>query len=57
MKTDRRSFLRISSAAGASAMALGTNSIELVAQASRALGSRTPDDVAADESYWRDIKL
>lgn len=56
MKTDRRSFLRISSAAGASAMALGTNSIELVAQASRALGSRTPDDVAADESYWRDIQ-
>jgi isopenicillin-N epimerase len=56
MKTDRRSFLRISGAAGAAAAALGSNSIELVAQASRALGNRTPDDVAADESYWRDIQ-
>ena len=56
MKTDRRSFLRISGAAGAAAVALGSNSIELVAQASRALGNRTPDDVAADESYWRDIQ-
>lgn len=56
MKTDRRSFLRISGAAGAGALALGSNSIELVAQASRALGNRTPDDVAADESYWRDIQ-
>ena len=56
MKTNRRSFLRLSGAAGASALALGTNSIELVAQASRALGNRPPDDVAADESYWRDIQ-
>ena len=37
-------------------MVLNDNSIELVAQASRALGNRTPDDVAADESYWRDIQ-
>ena len=42
MKTDRRSFLRISGAAGVAAAALGSNSIELVAQASRALGNRTP---------------
>ena len=44
MKTDRRSFLRLSGAAGASALAMGNDSIELVAQASRALGNRTPDD-------------
>ncbi|MDP2052209.1 MAG: twin-arginine translocation signal domain-containing protein, partial [Acidobacteriota bacterium] len=56
MKTDRRSFLRLSGAAGAAAVALSSNSIELVAQASRALGNRTPDDVAADEGYWRDIQ-
>ena len=56
MKTDRRSFLRISGAAGAAAVTFGSNSIELVAQASRALGTRTADDVAADEGYWRDIQ-
>ena len=37
-------------------LAFGDNSIELVAQASRALGNRSPDDVAADEGYWRDIQ-
>src|SRR3990170_8014773 len=56
MKTNRRSFLRISSAAGAGALALGANSIELVAQASRALGNRSADDVARDEFYWREIQ-
>ena len=56
MKTNRRSFLRMTGALGAGAFAFGDNSIELVAQASRALGTRTADDVAADESYWRDIQ-
>src|SRR6187401_1229406 len=56
MNTNRRSFLRISGAGAAAAMVAGANSIELVAQASRALGSRTPDDVASDEAYWRDIQ-
>src|SRR6188508_938717 len=56
MKTNRRSFLRMSGAAGAAAFVLTDNSIALVAQASRALGNRTPDDVASDESYWRDIQ-
>ena len=56
MKTNRRSFLRITGAVGATALVLNDNSIELVAQASRALGSRTADDVASDESYWRDIQ-
>ena len=51
MKSNRRSFLRMTGAAGAAAFVLNDNSIELVAQASRALGSRTPDDVAADEGY------
>ena len=43
-------------ALGATALVLNDNSIELVAQASRALGSRTADDVASDEAYWRDIQ-
>ncbi len=56
MKTTRRSFLRTGSALGAIAFTLNDRSIELVAQASRALGNRTPEDVAADEFYWRDIQ-
>src|SRR5688572_33062805 len=56
MKTNRRSFLRMTGAVGATALVLNDNSIELVAQASRALGNRTPDDVAADEGYWRDVQ-
>ena len=56
MKSNRRAFLRMTGAAGAAAFVLKDNSIELVAQASRALGNRTADDVAADESYWRDIQ-
>ena len=56
MKSNRRAFLRMTGAAGAAAFVLTDNSIELVAQASRALGSRAADDVASDESYWRDIQ-
>src|ERR1051325_12140432 len=56
MKTNRRSFLRMSGAFGATALVLNDNSIELVAQGARALGNRTADDVASDEGYWRDIQ-
>jgi selenocysteine lyase/cysteine desulfurase len=56
VKTSRRSFLRISGTGAAATLVAGANSIELVAQASRALGTRTPEDVAADEGYWRDIQ-
>ena len=56
MKTTRRSFLQKAGALGAVTFTLNDNSIELVAQASRALGNRTPADVAADEGYWRDIQ-
>lgn len=56
MKTNRRSFLRLTGALGAGALAIGNNSIELVAQASRALGDRPPADAAGDEFYWREIQ-
>jgi isopenicillin-N epimerase len=52
----RRNFLRTAGAIGAGAFALKANDIELVAQASRALGDRSADDVAQDENYWRDIQ-
>jgi len=56
MKTNRRSFLQMAGALGGVALVLNDQSIELVAQSSRALGSRTADDVASDESFWRDVQ-
>jgi isopenicillin-N epimerase len=56
MNTSRRSFLRLSGTGAAAALVTGASSIELVAQASRALGNRSAEDVAADEGYWRDIQ-
>src|SRR5262245_44075203 len=56
MITNRRSFLRMTGAGGATALVRHATSSQLGAQASRALGSRTPEDVAADESYWRDVQ-
>jgi len=53
---DRRTFLRAAGGVGAAALALAHDDIELVAQASRAQASRTPDDTARDEDYWRDIQ-
>lgn len=52
----RRHFLRITGAVGASAWATRANSIELIAQASRAVADRSADDVAKDEFYWREIQ-
>ena len=52
----RRNFLRTAGAVGAGAFAFKANDIQLVAQASRALGDRSADDVAQDENYWRDIQ-
>jgi selenocysteine lyase/cysteine desulfurase len=52
----RRSFLRFTGAVGASAWALRTNGIEEVAAASAAVADRTAEEVARDESYWREIQ-
>jgi selenocysteine lyase/cysteine desulfurase len=46
----------MSGALGGSALAFSNNSIELVAQATRAAADRSPDDLAKDEFYWREIQ-
>ena len=56
MQTNRRSFLQMAGALGGVALVLNDQSIELVAQSSRALGNRAADDVAGDESFWRDVQ-
>src|SRR3954470_18669338 len=56
MQTSRRSFLQMAGALGGVALVLNDQSIELVAQSSRALGNRGADDVAGDEAFWRDVQ-
>ena len=54
----RRSFLRIAGSAPV-AVALGTRAygIPEVQAATAAVAQRTPEEVAADESYWREIQF
>ena len=52
----RRTFLRTTGVLGTAALTIGTKTVEDVAAASRALGSQSPEDVARDEGYWREVQ-
>ena len=52
----RRSFLRATGAVGASALAVRGHGVERVEAASQAAAGRTADQVAQDETYWREIQ-
>jgi isopenicillin-N epimerase len=52
----RRTFLRATSAVGAAAWAVGRNGLEEVSAASAAVADRAADEVAKDETYWREIQ-
>jgi isopenicillin-N epimerase len=54
--SSRRSFLRISAAAGAAFVSRPMGIPEVMA-ATAAVAERTPEEVAADESYWREIQF
>jgi isopenicillin-N epimerase len=60
MEASRRGFLghvvRGGLAGTAALAAFGDDGIERVLEASQAVGSRTPEDVAQDEAYWREIQ-
>ncbi len=51
---DRRNFFRL--AAGTAAVALQDGAIDRVRAAASAVNGRTPEDVAADEDYWAEIR-
>src|SRR5438093_7149603 len=51
----RRSFLRM--VGGASTLALRPAGIQEIRAATAAVAGREPEDVAADESYWREIQF
>lgn len=53
----RRSFLRLTGAATGAAFAVPRYGIEQVAAATAAVDSRSPEDIAADEDYWREIQF
>ncbi len=54
---NRRDFLRAGGAIGTAALLPKRfNTIEQVAAASAAVADRTPDEVAQDEFYWREIQ-
>ena len=52
----RRAFLRASSVISASALAVKATGLEGVEAASAALADRSPEEVAQDETYWREIQ-
>jgi len=53
----RRSILRLAGAATGAAFAARRYGINEVAYATAAVEGRSPEDVAADETYWREIQL
>ncbi len=53
----RRAFLRTVGALGTAAYAAGASRLDGVLAASQAAANRTPEDVAKDEFYWREIQL
>src|SRR6516165_6363353 len=52
----RRSFFRLAGAVGASAWTVGRSGLREVEAASAAVADRTPEEVAQDELYWREIQ-
>ena len=56
-KWSRRSFLRAAAAAGTVAAAARGVALARVLEASQSVADRSPNDVAQDESYWREIQM
>ena len=53
---DRRLFLRQAGAAGAFAAVFASDGLSRVLAAGHAAGSRSPEAMAEDEAYWREIQ-
>ncbi|HNQ81558.1 MAG: aminotransferase class V-fold PLP-dependent enzyme [Acidobacteriota bacterium] len=54
---DRRSFLRLCGAVGITAAAVNAGGLERIEAAARSTAGRTPEEIAADEFYWREVQL
>ncbi|MBI4519853.1 MAG: aminotransferase class V-fold PLP-dependent enzyme, partial [Gemmatimonadetes bacterium] len=53
---NRREFLRVGGVLGTSALTLKSNGLAEVTAASAAVAGQTPQQVAQDEFYWREIQ-
>ncbi len=53
----RRDFLRMSSALGVTAYASKASCFERIATASQSVADKSPEEVAKDEFFWREIQL
>jgi selenocysteine lyase/cysteine desulfurase len=53
----RRSVLRLAGSAAGAAFAARAHGLEQVAAATAAVADRTPEEIAADETYWREIQF
>jgi isopenicillin-N epimerase len=53
----RRSFLRLAGGAAGAAFTMPSYGIEEIEAATAAVAERTPEEVAADETYWREIQF
>jgi selenocysteine lyase/cysteine desulfurase len=53
----RRSFLRLTGGAAGAGFALKRYGIDEVAALTQSMAGRTPEQVAADEDYWREIQF
>jgi selenocysteine lyase/cysteine desulfurase len=53
----RRAFLQMCGALGTAASVFNADALERVAAASQTVGGRSPEDVAKDEFFWREIQL
>ena len=52
----RRAFLRTTGVLGTAALTLKTKGLEAIADASAAVAGQSPDEVARNEDYWREIQ-
>lgn len=53
----RRAFLRMAGALVPTAYAIRASGLERITSASQSVADRTPEEVAKDEFYWREIQL
>src|SRR5262245_62922447 len=53
----RRSVIRLAGGATTAAFGLRSPGIPEIAAATAAIAERTPEEVAADETYWREIQF
>jgi len=54
---NRRAFLRMGAALGTAAYATKASGLDSILAASQSVAGRSPEEVAKDEFYWREIQL